>query len=196
MALWRTKIDLKWNSLTEGSKYRTWLKVLWKIYLQNKTDVAQLANICTHTICVEDEKNFQANNQCLQLESTSVIYCLGHWPWSSLSFTVPLALMSNQSAHRHPSSVHHSEIWQFPLPKHPKGEENTECKEKNNNENKTQIKLSGRTTLNSELDSDSVPVIHKYIKHMITIGTASKLQTVLRVQKACGANRRDDSRAR
>jgi len=31
---------------------------------------------------------------------------------------------------------------------------------------------------------------------MITIGTASKLQTVLKVQKASGANRRDDSRAR
>lgn len=50
--------------------------ILKKMYLQNEVDVAQLADMRTHIKSVEDEKNFKANNQCLQLKSICVIYCL------------------------------------------------------------------------------------------------------------------------
>lgn len=156
--------------------------------------------MCTHTKFVEDEKNFKANNQCLQPKSNSVIYCLGLWPWSAPSLTTLLAVVSNQSAHFHPSSPHCS-VWQRDLAmsafaKTPKGRGKNRVQRKKKKTKCKLICLAEPHWILSWIQRISVPVIRKYINQVITIGTVIKLQTVLKVQKACGANRHDDSRAR
>lgn len=127
------------------------------MYLQNEVDVAQLADMRTHTKCVEDEKNFKAKNQCLQLKSICVIYCLSPWPWSAPSLTTMLAVLSNQSAHFHPSSPCQCMAARFGnvcLCQNTQREgKKQHAKEKE--KTKTQINFSGRSTLNSELDSEN-----------------------------------------
>lgn len=94
------------------------------------------------------------------------------------------------------TAVYGSEIWQcLPLPKHPKEGEKTVQRKKKKTKCKL-ICLAEPHWILSWIQRISVPVIHKYINQVITIGTVIKLQTVLKVQKACGANRHDDSRAR
>lgn len=70
-------------------------------------------------------------------------------------------------------------------------------KKKPQKEQNTLINFSGRTTPNSELDSENLCSSNTQIhKQIITIGTASKLETILKVQKAHGANRHDKPSAR
>lgn len=70
------------------------------------------------------------------------------------------------------------------------------AKEKEKKSKRKLIFLAEPHRILSWIQRISIPVIHKYIKQMITIGTASKLETIFKVQKACGANRNDDPRAR
>lgn len=69
-------------------------------------------------------------------------------------------------------------------------------REKEKKEKSELICLAELHWIPSWIQRNIIPLIFKYIKQVITIGTASKLETTLKVQKAWEENRHHNTRAR
>lgn len=69
-------------------------------------------------------------------------------------------------------------------------------RKKNNKNRRKLICLAELHWIPSWIQRSSIPLIFKYIKQVITIGTASKLETALKMQKVWEENRHDNTRAR
>lgn len=162
------------------------------MYLQNEVDVAQLADMHAQKNAWKTRRilkqTINASNLKASLWSIALAPDPGalsllqhHWQWCVnylYAFTQDMAPRFG-NVYIHQSTQ--------------KEGRKMECKE--NSKDKL-IHLAELHWILNIIQRNSIPLIHKYIKQVITIGTASKLETILNVQKAGGVNTHDDPRAR